>query len=307
MRLLGCIVTTCVASSAAYADGVTDRVAKGEDLAKQGKWTEAIENFKAADKIERRAKHACLIALAYTRRELWPQAEMFLAQCKERATSSDPLPDWVPLAEQQLEERLRKAKVATVQITIKPEALARQAAIGVSSFEPDETFSPRAIHLPRGTHLITATVPGHEPSQQTLEIVDDTPKEVVIDFETKPLVVRETAKPAPIAKASPSKIPLIVMAAGGAIVLGGAGYHLLAFKPARDDLANAADGAEYDRLAGEFDSKRTTTIALYGIGAAAIATGVVLKYTLFKHEERAPMLGAAPVNGGGLVVLSLTR
>lgn len=304
MRALGCVVLTCLASATAFADGVADRVAKGEDLAKEGKWTEAIENFKAADKLEKRAKHACLIALAYIRRELWPQAEVFLTSCRERANSGDPVPDWVPLAEQQLKERLTKAKVATVQIRVKPDALAAESAIAVSSFEPDELFAPRAIHLPRGKHLITATAPGHEPVQQTIEIVDDSSREVVMDFETKQAPIPEAPKPA--GKPGPSKVPLIVMASGGVVVLGAAGYHLLAFKPARDDLVNAPDGATYDARVDKFNSARTTTIALYAIGGAAIVTGLVLNQTVFK-KERAPRVGAGVSRGGGMVVMEWNR
>lgn len=300
VRLLGGIVLFC--ATAAYADGVGEHVAKGEDLAKQGKWTEAIENFKAADKLEPRAKHACLIALAYIRRELWPQAEVFLSVCQQRASTADPVPDWVPLARQQLDERLAKAKVATVSILVRPDALASQAAIGVSSFEPDETFAPRAIHLPRGKHLITATVPGREPVQQTIEITDGTPRDLVIDFEGAPLPA------APVSATSPSKVPWIVMAAGGAIMLGGAGYHLVKFKGTRDDLDAATTNEEYDALASRFDSQRATTIALYGVGAAVIATGVVLKYTLFKGQpERAPRVGATPTRDGGMLVVEWSR
>lgn len=300
------MVLVCAAASA-RADGVADRVAKGEDLAKQGKWTEAIENFKAADKVEQRAKHACLIALAYIRRELWPQAEVFLTVCQQRASATDPVPDWVPLAKQQLDERLAKAKVATVSIVVRPESLASQAAIGVSSFEPDETFGPRAIHLPRGRHLITATIPGREPAQQTLELTDDAPREVILDFDVKPLPV---TAPRPVAHAkSPSKLPWIVMAAGGAVMLGGAGYHLFVFGGTRSDLAAASDGGDlvrYDELSKDFDSQRATTIALYGVGAAVIATGAILKYTLFKHRE-VPRIGTAPTRGGGLVVMEWSR
>lgn len=306
VRALGCVALCLASATPAFADGASDRVAKGEDLAKQGKWTEAIENFKAADKLEKRAKHACLIALAYIRRELWPQAEVFLTVCHERSGASEPMPDWVPLAEQQLKERLTKAKVASVQIRVKPDGLASQAAIAVSSFEPDELFAPRAIHLPRGKHLITATVEGREPAQQTIEIVDDSPREVVIDFEVK-------QQPIPVAPARPvgpkaSKVPLIVTALGGAIMLGGAGYHLFAFKPARDDLSKAETGPAYDDLVDDFSSARTTTIALYGVGAAVIATGIVLKYTVYKDQpERAPRVGAGITRGGGVFVMEWSR
>jgi hypothetical protein len=272
----------------------------------------AIDSFKAADKLEKRAKHACLIALAYIRRELWPQAEIFLTMCHERANASDPVPDWVPLAEQTLRERLVKAKVAAVKIRIAPESVAGQALIAVSSFEPDELFPPRVVHLTRGKHLITATVEGRKPAQQTIEITDDAPREVLIDFDRKdqiappPLGAPPRPKPTPT-PAGPSKVPVYVMGAGGAIVLGGIAFHLLAFKPARDDLAATDDPDIYASLEGAFDSRRTTTIALYGVGAATIALGAVLKMTVFKHHERAPITSISPTTGGALVTLGWSR
>ncbi len=306
VRALGCCVLWCL-SATAFADGVAERVTKGEELAKQGKWTEAIENFKAADKVQKRAKHACLIALAYIRRELWPQAEVFLTVCHERSSASEPIPDWVPLAEQQLKDRLAKAKVASVQILVKPEGLASQ--IAVSSFEPDELFAPRAIHLPRGKHLITATVEGREPAQQTIEIVDDSPREVVIDFDVKQAPI--PAAPTKLVTKRPSKVPLIVTSIGGAIVFGGAGYHLFAFRSTRDKLATAStngDQVAYDELSGKFNSQRATTIALYSVGAAVVVTGMVLRYTLYKGQpERAPRVGAGVTRGGGMVVMEWNR
>src|SRR5690606_20883724 len=98
--------------------------ARGEQLAKDGRYTEAIDAFKAAEKIEPRARHACLIALAYTRRELWPQAEIFLEQCEQRATPADPIPEWVPTARQQLAERLATVNVAPVDIRVEPTGVA---------------------------------------------------------------------------------------------------------------------------------------------------------------------------------------
>src|SRR5512138_3886691 len=114
VRALACIAIL-LSAGAAYGDGSAARsVKEGEDLAKQGRLTEAIARFKDADKIEKRAKHACLIALAYIRRELWSQAEIFLTTCHQRATPTDPVPEWVPLAVDQLKERLASAKVAAV-------------------------------------------------------------------------------------------------------------------------------------------------------------------------------------------------
>jgi hypothetical protein len=293
----------------AHADGrAAAKVIAGEELAKQGRLTEAIESFKAADKLEKRAKHACLIALAYIRRELWPQAEIFLTMCHERANAGDPVPDWVPLAEQQLKERLTKAKVAAVKIRVAPESLASQAMIAVSSFEPDELFAPRTVHLTRGKHLITATVDGRKPAQTTIEITDDSPREVVVDFDAKETIAAAPPPRKPTPKPGPSKVPLAIIAAGGAMLVGGAAFHVLAFKPARDDLAATTDPREYDRLEGTFDSRRTATIALYAAGGITLVTGLVLRATVFKRNpERTPTASLSLGNGGGVVAFQWSR
>jgi len=317
VRVLGCLAACLVMTGVARADTAAERVSTGEELAKQGRLTEAIASFKAADKIEKRAKHACLIALAYIRRELWPQAEIFLTSCHERANAQDPVPDWVPLAEQQMKERLATAKVAAVHVRIVPTALASQTEIGVSSFEPDELFSPRTIHLPRGTHLITATVAGKEPIQQTIEVTDEAPREVTFKFgeETTPTAITYQPPPEHPSPSTPtaggSKFPLILMGSGAAILAGGVAFHLLAFKPVRDDLSAASDAGDlgaYDELSNKFDSRRTVTIALYGIGGAVLIGGAILNYTVFKHRDaEAPRAAMAVSHDSALVFVEWQR
>lgn len=108
--------------------------AQGERLARNRRYSEAIEAFKAADRIETRASHACLIALAYTRRELWPQAEIFMDLCHGRANPSDPEPAWVPEAEALIEERLQQVDAAPVEISTDPAIPG--VKLTISSFAP---------------------------------------------------------------------------------------------------------------------------------------------------------------------------
>lgn len=279
----------------ARADSAEPHVERGEALARDGRLTDAIVEFKRADAIEPRAKHACLIALAYIRRELWPQAEVFLATCHERAKPSDPLPDWVPLAEQQLDQRLASASVARVSIRVEPAAAADAATIEVSSFAPDELFRPRAIHLPLGKHLITARSPGRASVERAVEITDGAPREVVISFDRQEVHVTTQNR---------SHVPTVVIASGGAILVGAVAYHLLAFEPVRDDLASATDPAVYDASSSKFDSRRAVTLALYGVGAAVVVTGLVLRYTVYKNERHeSPRLSAGlAASGRGLTV-----
>src|SRR5260221_4772999 len=136
----------------ARADDVDDLVVQGEALAKQAEWSRAITAFKAADAQRPRAKHACLIGLAYTRRELWAEAELFLSVCRQRASTGDPLPEWIAEAEGQLAAKLAASNAAPVAIATDPASA--PAVMSVSSFAPDEKFPARTIHLAPGVHVV---------------------------------------------------------------------------------------------------------------------------------------------------------
>lgn len=304
-------LSAALLSAPAWAETAEALRTRGEQLAKDGRYSEAIDAFKAAERLEPRARHACLIALAYTRRELWPQAEIFLDQCHQRATAADPLPEWVPLADQQLAERLAAVDVAPVELVVEPAGL--EVKLAVSSFAPDERFAPRTIHLPPGRHVIIATAPGHDDAQEMVEITDRSPRRVVITLQREgaqpPATPREPAAP-PRPASPPSPVPWTVVGAGGAIAVGGALVHALWFKPSRDQLVEASttgDQAMYDAWSPKFDTRRNVTIALYGLGAAAIATGLVLRYTVFASREAPVEVAAQPHAGGAVITLGWTR
>src|SRR5438445_391861 len=117
----GLVACLLLLAQPARADDVDDLVAQGEALAKQAEWP--------------RAKHACLIGLAYTRRELWAEAELFLSVCRQRAAGDDPAPDWLDEAQHTLADKLAAAGAAPVAISVEPpDAI---ALVSVSSFAPD--------------------------------------------------------------------------------------------------------------------------------------------------------------------------
>lgn len=285
--------------------------ARGEQLAKDRRYSEAIDAFKTADRVEPRALHACLIALAYTRRELWPQAEIFLDQCEKRATSSDPLPDWVPTAKQQLAERLAAVNVAAVTIVVEPAGVG--ARLAVSSFAPDELFEARTIHLPPGRHSITAHADGYPDAAQTVEVKDRTPQRVVITMQSStaeppPAIERSLTPPTEVA--SPSKLPVIVMSAGGALAVAGGVIHATLFRNARNDMVHAialADEPAYDAAEQRFDRYRALSIGLYAAGAVTLGTGIVLALT--KYRSREPVhVAVVPIgDNGGMVTVGWTR
>ena len=284
--------------------------ARGEQLAKDGRYTEAIDAFKAAERIEPRARHSCLIALAYIRRELWPQAEIFLEQCETRATAADPVPEWVPTAKQQLAERLSTVNVAPVNIRVEPATA--EVKLAVSSFAPDELFDPRLIHLPPGRHVVIATAKGFNDAQKTVEVTDKSAQEVVITMlplsdgpvdPTLPPTVPHSVEP-------PSKIPLYIMIGGGVLVGGAVVSHLAWYKGLRDELQVAGDAdnePEYYRILPRYDRARVTTIALYAVGGAAVVTGLVLKLTVFKGTEAPAQVSLVPTDGGGMLTVGWSR
>lgn len=286
--------------------------ARGEQLAKDGRFTEAIDAFKAAERLEPRARHSCLIALAYIRRELWPQAEIFLEQCETRATQADPVPEWVPTAKQQLAERLATVNVAPVSIRVEPADA--DVKLAVSSFAPDELFAPRSIHLPPGRHVIIATAKGYNDAQKTVEVSSKSAQEVVITM--LPLGANDGSGPTPGGTSArpPSRVPYYLIGGGGALAVAGGALHLLWYKPKHDELVkvteeppSAARDAKYDRLLPTFKRARAITIGFYAAGGAALITGLVLQYTVFKGKEAPAQVAVVPESGGGMVTIGWSR
>jgi hypothetical protein len=272
--------------STAMADDVDDLVASGEALAKRGEYSRAIEAFKRADARRPRALHACLIALSYTRRELWAQAEVALAACHARAGAGDPLPPWVDSLDRTLAAKLEAVDVAAIEIRVAPPA--RAATISISSFSPDETFAPRVVHLAPGTYTVSAAAPGGGRATRTIVVADRAPQTV-------------TLRLAP--EARPSQVPWLVLGAGGLLAAGGLAWDLLAVQPIRGRLEDAAadgNGPAWARDSRVFDRRRAVAIGLFAGAALAAGTGVALRFTVYRRE-----VAVAPGAGGVALVGAL--
>lgn len=288
----------CLIATSASADpSAADLQTQGEDLAKQGRFSEAIESFKAADKLQASATHACLIALAYTRREAWPQAEVWLALCQVRATTADPLPDWAPAAQDQINQRLEAAQVAAVTIEVQPADAG--AKITASSFAPDEQFTPRTIHLPFGMHTIAAAAPGYLDARLTVEVKDKTAQHVVIKLH-KP----DEGKAMPVVEKPNGGRKLMIT---GGILVGGGFVSWAVLGYGWNTLRNA-NATDYRNSAfssnGVYYGLVGTTVALWAVGTGLFVYG----YMQHKKHDETPAVGIAPIRGGGgMVSLEWTR
>jgi hypothetical protein len=326
VRILAIMVAGLVASApfTARADQREELVAKGEQAAKDGRFADAIDSFKAADRIQPRASHACLIALAYTRRELWSQAQHWLGICHDRASATDPMPDWTPLAEKQIKERLEASNVAAVTIVVKPAAV--KAKITVSSFAPDETFEARTIHLPPGTHVVFAKAEGYTDQQKTIEVRDKTPQTIVIDYSGLPMARPVAPKEDRFQPVGPTPEPVdgspgngmstgLIVGGAGLLLFGGVsqwvmGRHWDKMKKATDDfkmlslaemqmmenldMARAAYGAAEK----PYERWRILSVTGYVLGAAMVVTGILIR----KKAPNETAVSAVPLPEGGAFV-----
>jgi hypothetical protein len=264
------LVVLGLLASVARADDVADLVAQGEELAKQGEWSRAITAFKAADAKRPRAQHACLIGLAYTRREAWGEAELYLAKCRARANAGDPAPDWLEDAEHALADKLASNDVAAVTIEVD----APGARVHVSTFAPDEAFAPRTIHLAPGTHVISAEADDHEPAKQEITITGGAAQTAHFHLVAH---ARATASRA-------RHLPRYLMIGGAALGGVGLAYDLLVLQPTRDRLGPMQ--ADYDANVDSFHTHQRVTIALFAGAAAAVAAGVTLRFTVYAEPAR---------------------
>jgi hypothetical protein len=269
MRALGLAAAILVVATVVRAESRDDFQARGEALGRVGKWGEAVAQFKAAERIEHRAIHACLIALAYARREAWPQAEVFLARCRD--ARDEAMPDWVRVAERLIREHLVPLAAVTIDV-VPPDA---SPTLTASSFEPDETFTPSTIHLPRGTHVIVARAPGYREQSRVVVVPDGEPRHVVIDM-------RATPVPPEPRYASTLRITGLA-AAGLGVAAAGVGIELgrVARRDADTLTAHVAGTPWTAQDHQRYDAGRTANremVGAYVTGAALVVTGGVLYY-----------------------------
>ena len=291
-----------VVTSRASADD--DLAAQGEALAKAGDYSRAIDAFKAADKQHPSTRNVCMIGLAYLRREAWPQAELFLETCKERAASGDPAPDWLPSAEQQLAEKLAAANVAAVAVDTAPVTNAR---VTVSSFALDESFTaPRTLHLAPGRHTFEVHADDYELASKTITIPDQQPQTVHIEL--VPVSTHVPVQPAPPPPPEPatSHMPYIVMGTGAAIGAGALIYGLAVVRPMQTRLSDTTDKRYYDFERDRFLPRRDAVFVAGGAAILTIAAGVILRYTTGGSESHA-QVGVVLDHGGGVVTFAFDR
>jgi hypothetical protein len=291
-----CVVASHARPAAADdAARASELEARGDALAKEGRFAEAIDAFKAADRVESRAAHACLIALAYSRREMWPQAELWMSRCHERWKPGDQLPDWVPITDSKI--GVAAAQLAPVTVAVEPANIA--ATITVSTFAADEAFPARTIHLAPGHYVFSATptTPGYTAAEAVVEIGDASAKRVVLELHALTPVTQPTP-----ATASPVRSPKWIIVGGAIAGAGALSYVWQGYEWNQlDDAKKSGSQSQYSAHSTRFDVARITTVGLLGVGITVAILGLV-QYKLGVGEHTT--ISAFPATGGGGVAVT---
>ena len=309
MRKLS-VVAVLVLCGAAHADpkATADALIKeGNVLAAQSDFGGAIAKYKAAALTHSRAIDDCNIGSAYIELHKWPQAQLFLDRCHSRATTAATT-DFSEQRVKVAKEAMRGGAYAPIDV-VEPAG----ATVTVSSFEPDETFTPpRVIWLAHGTHTLTITRNGFQPRTVVVDVPRDQrvseqlePVPVVEPKVERPKLVETTMpppspSPPPRARSSRRTWGKIFLIGGvGVAALGGV-FHVLASRT-RGRAEELFAGDQFDAEVSTFKTQRAVAIGGYALGGIAIGTGL---YLLMTGKERAPV-ALAPRPGGAVVWLGV--
>jgi hypothetical protein len=286
------------ALGSAYADGSADRVTAdslfddARKLMAAGKTAEACPKLETSMKLDPRLGtelnladcHEKIGKLATAWGE-WREAGAMARQAKDaRATVAHD-------REQALEPKLTRIviKIADGQtgLTVERDGAAL-----------DPSVVGTAIPVDLGDHTVDVTAPGRVPFHRI--VTADKPGTVEVDV---PVLIEQTKPPAHAR--STSKLAGLTAGGAGIVVASvGLAVGLVAksrYDAARRDHCDAqglCDRAGYDQISGAYGMATVSTI-LVGVGAAAIAGGVVL-CLLPRHKVEATAW-VAPA-GAGLVV-----
>lgn len=298
------MVLTLLVSATAWAEDPDRLQARGEQLAKDGQFGEAIDVFKDADSQEPTAERACLIGLAYGRRNLYGQAELFFDLCHQRVADGDKMPAWVAGVEAQFRKRLEAANLAPVTIIVKH---AKKPRIVVTAFAPDEDFAPRTIYLPPGRHVVTVTSRGKEPVEKAVVVEDSAPIDLVIDLRERkgPEAPEEQEKPEGTPSSTRGRNAIL---GGAGLIVVGAVIHGTWYRSQLLELEAAQsppDPLRYDAHADGYRKARYVTVGLYAAGVITAIVGVVL-YANSRRED-ATTVSVSSTTGGGILSVAWSR
>lgn len=288
--LIRAALVTTLLGSLALADDASDKALalnkEGTKLAEQGKHTDAIERFKAAEVLLPRYQHHCNIGIAYQDSGRLPQALLFLQSCVARAGKNASAASKARLAT--LETKLKGAPWGTLVVTgetlrvaIAPWADEEWIVDGQRAFVLEPGPASLLVKRRDGTTW-TQPVTVESGSTVTVALTPPPPPPVAVAVVTPPEKKPEPVKEPPPPPPEPVKIvapveaparpltPWIVAGSGAALIALGTITYFVAASQVTSFPSTAPESA----LTG-YRALVVTTYASWGLGAAALASGLV--------------------------------
>ncbi len=271
----------------------------------------AVAEFKRAIALDDQPKFECNLAVALEGLGELARAHARLSRCAPRLAAIDP-----ELA------RPRLAKLAELEAALVTTHAALRLAVSdgpatatISAFPDDEIMTlPTTVWLAPGSPTLIVRFPGRRaPSLQVVAITAaevgtkqalqiETPREAPLEPPPDELQPREPVVEPPRARPRSRRAATIVLAAGGAAIVGGAVVHVLSREPRRH-LATLS-GPGYDDYRSTWRAYQWSTIGLYGAGTVALGIGA---YLWFRDRGSPVAVTPTPRGDGAMVSWTLAR
>lgn len=299
-----CILASRIASAQVAAPLVDDRpaepgaVAAGAELVDAGtvlgennKYELALGKFLVAAAEHPSATHDCYVALAYVRIGRLTLARLWLDAAHHRG---DALPVWCAgKISDELSRALETRGFVEVSVAVEP----NDAEVWI---DEGHFRGGRAVWLPPGTIEVRAEASGYVPHRE--QVTAAAGARVAIQLSrAAPLVPdAKITRPAPRASRTGAWISTL---GGGALLAGGAVFHVLAVRTRDEANGVLATSPRFATLDERFVRERAVAVAGYTIGAGAVALGI----WLFTRERTESRVGVAASPHEVAVTWSWTR
>lgn len=284
-------VSVGFAASAARAQPADD-LARGQELVNRAARAYGAEEYERALELLREAEG---IAAAAQDPSL-PSIRFNIARCLEQLGRDeealeayrryDALPDASHRKQKAYDaiKGLEQRLFAVLSVSCSPAG----SAVEIAGLTPGAVPCPwQSAKVRPGAYAITVTAPGHSPASQSVQVEAGAARNVQITLEP----VAAPAVPAPFVQAEPeepgrplSPLPFIGLGAG-ALVAGAGGVMTALAIERRDAVESTPPGDAQDDALGDFDTFRTLSYVLYGVGGALAAAGVVFFFVPVGEED----------------------
>lgn len=159
------------------------------------------------------------------------------------------------------------------------------AAVEISGLTPGQVPCPwQSAKVRPGAYAIKVTAPGHRPASQSVEVVAGAARNVQVTLESAAAALPVVQAEAPEPGRPLSPIPLVTLGSG-VLVAGVGGVMTALAVSSRDTVETTPPGVTQDDAQGDFDTFRTLSYVLYGVGGALAAAGVVFFFVPFGEDD----------------------